>query len=484
MTSYPPAHAAVPPPGCPAHQPTEPAGLPALYGPRYAAEPEATHQFLNQQGPASWVELARGVQAIVVTDYACALDVLRSPYFSKDARRWEALHQGLVPSDNEVLPMMAWRPSLLFADADRHLRLREAVDDSLARVDAHRLRGFVQRSAMHLIQRVASLGGADLVSEYAERLPVLVFTQLFGCPDEWVEDMAAACAQMIDAEPTAAQAGGARLAGLLGQLIAAKHERPGADLTSWMLEHPVGLSDEEMVHQLVVLIGAGTVPMSAWISSTLMVMLTDDRFAGDLSGGSQTIGDALNDVLWSKSPMSNFCFHYATTEYRIRDRHGRQFDIPPGVPVLISLAAANAQLGADGSGAAGRRAANHAHLAFSAGPHVCPAQDLSGVIADVAVETLLDQLPDVQLGVSPAALTWRPGPFHRTLTALPVRFPASPAPRSAPSPLGAPTWNQQPFASAPSWTPPAVPSTPRPPASAHRARRSGWRSLVASLRGR
>jgi cytochrome P450 len=443
-----------------------------------------THRFLDRQGPASWVELAPGVQAIVVTDYACALDVLRSPYFSKDARRWEALRQGLVPSHNEVLPMMAWRPSLLYADADRHLRLRQAVDDSLARVDAHRLRGFVRDSAMDLIRRIASAGGADLVSEYADRLPVLVFTQLFGCPDEWVEDMAAACAQMIDAEPTAAQAGGARLAGFLGQLIAAKHECPGPDLTSWMLEHPVGLGDEEMVHQLVVLIGAGTVPMSAWISSTLMVMLTDDRFAGDLSGGSLTIGDALNDVLWSKSPMSNFCFHYATSAYRLRDRHGREFDIPPGVPVLISLAAANARLGADGSEAPERRAANHAHLAFSAGPHVCPAQDLSGVIADVAVETLLDQLPDVRLDVSPAALTWRPGPFHRTLTALPVRFPATPALLSAPSPLGAPTWNQQPPASAPPWTPPAATSTPRPPASAHRARRPGWRSLVASLRGR
>ncbi|MFD7898988.1 cytochrome P450 [Streptomyces sp. NPDC059743] len=476
MTSY-PAHAAVPPPGCPAHQPT---GLPPLYGPDFAADPESTYRLLHQQGPASWIELPQGIQAIVITDYSCALEVLRSPYFSKDARRWEALNQGLVPADSELLPMMAWRPSLLYADADRHRRLRQAADDCLARVDAHQLRHFVQASAVGLIQQVAPAGRADLAADYAVRLPVLVFTQLFGCPDEWVADMAAACSQMIDAEPAAAQAGGANLAALLGQLIAAKRERPGADLTSWLLEHPARLTDEEMVHQLVVLIGAGTVPMSAWISSTLMMMLTDDRFAGDLSGGSLTIGDALNDVLWSKSPMSNFCFHYATREYGLRDRHGRQFIVPPGVPVLVSLAAANARLSAEAS--SGHRAANHAHLAFSAGPHVCPAQDLAGVIAEVAVETLLDQLPDVQLGLDAADLTWRPGPFHRTLTALPARFPPSPAPTSSGS--GAPTWNQQHSDSAPSWTPPAAPSTPRPPASARRARPSRWRSLVASLRGR
>lgn len=479
MTSpHPPAYDA-PPPGCPAHRP-DTAGLPGLYGPGFAADPYSTYQFLQQQGPASWVELAPATPAIVVTDYACALDVLRSPYFSKDARRWKALNQGQIPPHNELLPMMAWRPSMLFADGERHLRLRQAADDSLERVDAHRLRSFVRRSATQLIQYFGPRGRADLVSDYADRLPILVFAQLFGCSDEAARGMAAACAQMIDAEPSTAQIGGARLAELLGELIMQKRERPGEDLTSWLIQHPVQLTDEELVHQHVVLIGAGTVPMSAWISTTTMVMLTDDRFAGDLSGGSLTIGDALNEVLWTRSPMSNFCFHYATTDYEVRDRYGRTFTIPTGVPVLISLEAANGQIS---DARTGHRASNHSHLAFSAGPHVCPAQNISGVIADIAVETLLDQLPDMQLAVAPESLTWRPGPFHRTLTALPVHFPAVPA-SPTPATSGGQTWTQRPVPHAPTSTPPAATSTQKPPTSAHRAPRRGWNFREAFRRGR
>jgi cytochrome P450 len=462
-------------------------GLPPLYGPDFAADPDATYARLRAQGPASWVELAPGVPAIVVTDYDAALEVLRSSQFSKDARRWTALNQGQIPVDNQVVPMMGFRPSLLFADGDRHLRLRRTVDDALARVDSYRVRAFVQRSATALIDEFGPVGSADLVSQYAERLPALVFTQLFGCDDALADRMARACARMIDAEPTTAQRGSEDLVRCLGELIAAKRRSPAADVTSWLLHHPLRLSDEEMIHQLVVLIGAGTVPQSAWISSAIMLLLTDDRFAGDLSGGSLTVSDALNEVLWEQSPMANFCFHYATNEYDLRDDSGAGLLIPPGVPVLISHAAANTQEPRDGGG--DRRAANHAHLAFGAGPHVCPAQGISEIITDVAIETLLDVLPDVALAVPASELTWRPGPFHRSLSALPVTFPALSASGSAPVHIPAPSdptpggqpWNPPTSTSS---TPQAATSTARRPASAPGGRRRRWSSPVAWLRGR
>jgi len=507
VTTPPPGPAAVPPPGCPAHHAPggAPGGLPALYGPGFAADPDATYAGLRRRGPAHWVELAPGVPAIVVTDYTAALEVLRSSQFSKDARRWTALVQGRIPMDNEVVPLMGFRPSLLFADGDRHLRLRKTVDDALARVDSYRLRSFVRRSAARLIDEFGPAGSADLVSQYSQRVPALVFTQLFGCSDEQTERMAVACGQMIDAEPAIAQRGSEDLARCLAELVADKRRSPGADVTSWLLHHPLRLSDEEMLHQLVVLIGAGTVPQSAWISSAIMLLLTDDRFAGDLSGGSLTVSDALNEVLWERSPMANFCFHYAVGEYDLRDDSGAGLRIPPGVPVLISHEAANSQVARELT--VDRRAANHAHLAFGAGPHVCPAQGLSEIIADVAIETLLDVLPDLTLAVPAADLTWRHGPFHRSLSALPVTFPAlsAPVPQSAPAPGSVPApasvtpdptsggqpWNP-PTSSSPtpppgtstSSTPPAATSTARRPGSVPGGRRRGWSSPAAWLRGR
>ncbi|WP_233221081.1 cytochrome P450 [Streptomyces carminius] len=503
MTTPSPGPDTAPPPGCPAHSapggtPGSGSGLPALYGPGFAADPDALYARLRPQGPAHWVELAPGVPAVVVTDYAAALEVLRSSQFSKDARRWTALMEGRIPMDNEVVPMMGFRPSLLFADGDRHLRLRKTVDDALARVDSYRVRSYVRRGAGRLIGEFGPMGRAELVSQYSHRIPPLVFTQLFGCSDEQTERMARACAQMIAAEPATAQRGSEDLARCLAGLIADKRRSPGADLTSWLLHHPLRLSDEEMLHQLVVLIGAGTVPQSAWISSAIMLLLTDDRFAGDLSGGSLTVSDALNEVLWKRSPMANFCFHYATNEYDLRDDSGAGLLIPPGVPVLISHEAVNSHAV---RGTAGDRRSNHAHLAFGGGPHVCPAQGLSEIIADVAIETLLDVLPDMELAVPAGDLVWRPGPFHRSLAALPVIFPAlsasEPVPESVPEPgpastpvqtsaaseqtSGGQSWNHS---TSPSSIPPAVTVPERRPDSVPGGRRRRWSSPVAWLRGR
>jgi hypothetical protein len=48
------------------------------------------------------------------------------------------------------------------------------------------------------------------------------------------------------------------------------------------------------------------------------------------------------------------------------------------------------------------------------------------LIAQDAIDQLLDALPEIRLAVPPDQLTWRPGPFHRALTALPITFPPSP----------------------------------------------------------
>lgn len=479
--SQPPGPIDAPPPGCPAHRGGghTPAG-PPLYGPEFAADPDRTYDKLRAQGPAAWVELSPGVDAMLVTSYDAALKVLRHPNFVKDARRWRALNEGRVTPDNPVIPMMGWRPSLLFTDGDRHRRLRTSVTDALAKVDPVALRGYVEHSAVQLIDEFAQRGSADLVSEYADRLPLLVFTQLFGAPDSLVERMVTACAGMIDASQDAQQAG-ANLAMCLGELIAIKRQHPGRDLTSWLLAHPARLSDEEMIHQLVVLIGAGSVPTTAWIASATMLLLTDDRFAGEMSGGSMPIGDALTEVLWTLSPMSNFCFHYAIDDYELKERPGAPgVLIPKDVPVLISHAAANTDPSL--AGAHVRKAGNHAHLAWSAGPHVCPAQDPANVIATTAIEKLLDLLPDMDLAVPVEHLTWRPGPFHRTLTALPVRFPALSSSVQSTSNTGEYRWTTPSSAPAVS-TPPEPISTARPTGSGPRGPQRVWSSLAKWWRG-
>ncbi len=50
-------------------------------------------------------------------------------------------------------------------------------------------------------------------------------------------------------------------------------------MTSWLMAHEAGLDDEEMVHQLALLLGAGAEPLRNLIGNTLHRLLTHDRYA-------------------------------------------------------------------------------------------------------------------------------------------------------------------------------------------------------------
>lgn len=403
MTSVPPPP--VPPPGCPAHEP--------LYGPEFAADPAAVYRRLRGAGPTAPVELAPGVRATLVTSYAAALHVLRSPEtFSKDPRRWRDLADGTVPEDSPVVPMMRYRPNALFTDGEEHERLRGAITDTLALVDPATLRGYVERGADTLIDRFAPLGTADLLGEYAQVLPLLVFNHLFGCPAEYGVRLVEGMSGIFDGVD--AEKADELLTGTLLDLVRLKRAAPGQDMTSWLMAHPAGLTDEEMIHTLVLLMGAGTEPQQNLIANGLRLLLSDDRFASELSDGNLPVEDALDEVLWTDPPIANYAVHYPLHDVVYEGTLLREGD-----PLVVSLAAANT----DPALTADQRAGNRAHLAWSAGPHNCPAQSPARLIAAAAVEKLLDRLPEVELAVPVEELTWRPGPFQRAPTALPARFP-------------------------------------------------------------
>ncbi|WP_254885521.1 cytochrome P450 [Streptomyces sp. NA02950] len=484
---------AVPPPGCPAH----PGGGTAqgssagghgvsvpLYGADFVADPHAFYARLRAMGPIAPVELSPGVFASLVTSYSLGLEILRdTERFAKDPRGWRAMNDGTIPPDSPVVPMMGYRPNALFSDGEAHARLRGAITDSLDRVDPHALSEYVERSAETLIDAFASKGEADLLSEYASVLPLLVFNQLFGALAADGPKLVETMGKVFDSGEDAVQANEDLLRWIAG-LVAGKRQQPAADVTSWLIAHPAQLADDEMMQQIILLMAAGMDPQQNLIANALRLLLSDDRFAGELSGGSMPVQDALDEVLWNDPPMANYGTRFPRYDFDFGGVRLRK-----GEPVLISYAAANheAALASD------RRSGNRAHLAWSAGAHRCPADRPARVIASVAIERLLDRLPDMELAVPADRLTWRTGPFHRALASLPVRFPAqlaSPTEQSAASVPGTPRfaetqgdsqWNP---ASAPSSsTLPDTTSTPRQPESASGGKRRLLSSLTAWWRG-
>uniref|UniRef100_A0AAU2VL63 Cytochrome P450 n=1 Tax=Streptomyces sp. NBC_00008 TaxID=2903610 RepID=A0AAU2VL63_9ACTN len=398
----------IPPPGCPAH------GNVQMYGPAFGADPDGHYAHLRTFGLSAPVDIAPDVQVELVTSYDAALYVLQNPAsFVRDSRRWNALNEGRVPADSPSLPMMSYRPNALFSDGAAHARLRQAVTDSLATVNELQLVRQTQQSAEYLISRFSAepRGQAELMAEYAQPLPLLVFSNLFGCPPEIGDRVIAGISGIFEGTPGADEV----LGGALSELIALKRRRPAADLTTRLMEHSAQLSDEEVLHQLVTLLSGGTAPLTAAIATSSALYLGEEWQTG------LPVEDAVAQTLWNYAPIANYAAHYPVHDVELGGRVLRAND-----PVLVSFAAANTdpkltehrqQLSAK------------AHLAFGAGPHACPAKDPAFMIAVTGVETLLNRLPDIEMRVPFNTLAWAPTPWSRSLVTLPVRF----TPRTVPS---------------------------------------------------
>ncbi|MEV6805160.1 cytochrome P450 [Streptomyces sp. NPDC051132] len=410
-----------------------------LYDPEFAADPQQVYDRLRAQGPAGPVELAPGVDATLVVGHEMALRVLQNTtLFARDARRWKALNEGRIGPDNPVLPMMAYRPNCLFTDGAVHLRLRKAVTESLARLNMTRVRRDVEPLADYLIDQFSERGRADLLNDYAKLLPLLLFNKLFGCPADIGDTLTSAMSAMFDGND--AQRANEDISACLMELIALKRRRPGDDVTSWLIQHPAGLTDEELKDQLVILIGAGVEPERNLIGSALLLLLSPGATGRD-SG--MLIEEAIDHVLWNQTPIANYATHYPVQDV---DLGGVVAEA--GTPVVISFAAANS----DPALAEARRThSKGAHLGWGAGPHACPAKDPAQVIAVTAVEKILNALPDLTLAAHEKELQWRPGPFHRALVALPVTFSPTPATRmtSTLRGRGVPAAGEQPPPTAP-----------------------------------
>lgn len=409
--------APTPPPGCPAHGDTAHGDAAPLYGPRFQTDPGQVFQELRERyGPVAPVEIGGGVPAWLVLGYRELQLVTGQPaVFGRDSRRWNAWPS--IPADWPLTPMVAPLPSVLYTEGEEHRRRAGAITDALAEVDPYEVRKHCEELADRLVDEFAGRGESDLVAEYADRLPLLVLCRLFGFGEDRAPGMISAILDVLDGGPAALD-GQQRMVDDMVRLVASKHEAPGADVTSRMLAHPAGLSDEELMRDLTVLMLAGHQPTANWISNALRLMLTDDRFASALSGGRRSVGQALNEVLWEDTPTQVFAGRWTTRDTQLGGRR-----IAAGDLVLLGLAAANqdpAVRQASGRAAEG----NNAHLSFSHGEHRCPfpAQEIAEVISVTAIEVLLDRLPDIRLAVSEQALVWRPSAWMRSLVALPAAF--------------------------------------------------------------
>ncbi|MEU4256106.1 MULTISPECIES: cytochrome P450 [Streptomyces] len=407
--------AATPPPGCPAH-----ASAVRLGGLEYQQTPSELYRALRREhGAVAPVLLDNDIPAWLVLGYPeVSFVTSHDELFARDSRRWNQWPH--IPPDWPLLPFVGYQPSVLFTEGAEHQRRAGVITHALEGVDQFELARECRLIAEQIISAFAGRGQAELMSMYAHALPARAVLWMCGMEqgsadtEQLVDDLRISLDASEGDDPVAAYG---RVGARIMRLVREKRERPGPDVTSRMLLDPAGLTDEEIVQDLISVIAAAQQPTGNWIGNTLRLLLTDERFAVNVSGGRVSVGDALNEVLWLDTPTQNFVGRWAVRDTQLGGRLIRQGDC-----LVLGLAAANTDPQIWPESHVG--AENSAHLSFSNGEHRCPypAPLLADVMARTAVETLMEHLPDLVLSVEPGELTWRPSIWMRGLTSLPVEF--------------------------------------------------------------
>lgn len=284
-------------------------------------------------------------------------------------------------------------------------------------------RAYIENLSHRLIDAFADDGEADLVGQFARRLPPRVIARLAGIPEDhadiivkWPELMRQS-AVAGEAEANAAAAG--ELSSYLLQRLAEKRAGPSDDILS-LLAHgmidarPIG--EPEALGIMLTLVTAGFGTTVNGISSALYLLGTHPEARQALIEDRSLMPAAIEEILRIESPVQMMA-RTATRDVAIGD-----VSIAAGDKVGLLFGSANhdEKRFPEADAFEIQRSPNP-HLAFGFGAHRCLGEHLARLEMDIALSAILDRLPDYELA-DPAALRWT-NSMNRGLTSLPVRFP-------------------------------------------------------------
>lgn len=300
--------------------------------------------------------------------------------------------------------------SMLEREPPAHTRLRGLV-----------LRAFTSRRIAALEPEIAALAGdlvdampeeADLLSAFAERLPVIVIARLLGVPEERADDLLAWSHAMVAmyqarrdrAVEDAAEAAARDFADFLRGHVAARRREPRDDLITQLIaaeEAGDRLDTDELIATCVLLLNAGHEATVHTIGNGVAAILGSGLSPERLFRNRAATDAVVEEILRFDPPLHLFT-RYALTDTELL---GHQFRIGDTVGCLLAAANRDPARFTDPwrfdpeRFGPGRSAGQH--LSFGAGIHFCVGAPLARLELAAALPVLFARRPGLALAGPP-----------------------------------------------------------------------------------
>ncbi|HEE9035235.1 TPA: cytochrome P450 [Bacillus cereus] len=365
----------------------------------------------------------------VALHYDDVITILKDSRFIKDFRKFTPLHDKQHPIlENPVASkLFDWlmnMPNMLTVDPPDHTRLRRLVSKAFTPRMIEDLRPRIQQIADELLVAVQEQGKMEIISDFAYPLPIIVISEMLGIPTtdrsqfrEWTKVLMNA--SVDPSEGAAVTTTLEKFIQYIEALLNEKRLNPDADLISELVqtkEQEDKLSNNELLSTIWLLIIAGHETTVNLISNGVLALLQHPEQMNLLRENPSLISSAVDELLRYSGPVM-FISRLASEDMTIHGKMIRKGDL-----VLLSLTAANIDpqkftypeiLNIS-------REENN-HLAFGAGIHHCLGAPLARLEGQIALGTLLQQLPNLRLAIKPDQLNYNHSKI-RSLVNLPVFF--------------------------------------------------------------
>jgi pimeloyl-[acyl-carrier protein] synthase len=398
-----------------------PLSLYRLLEPQVLADPYPLYERLRREDPVHWDPY---LHSWVVTRYADVITVLHD--FS--AARTPTPEQLSAIGLSRLTPLArVMVKQMLFLDPPSHSRIRGLAAFAFTPARVAALRNRIQQLADKLLDAVAPSGRMDVLADFAEPLPAIVTSELFGVSTEFalqLKTWSAKFAEMLgnfqhnpDRIPSMLDTI-ENLTEFFRKAVEEQKRKPCPGLVHSLVKAELEgdrLTEGEIIANCIITLVGGLETTTNLIGNGVLTLLRHPHELRRLQNNPSLIISAVEELLRYESP-SQHTARLAPTDITLGGKNIRKRQ---AVIAVMGAGNRDPERFPDPDRLDLARQDNR-HLAFGWAAHFCFGAPLARLEGQVAFATLLNRFPNLSLEAQP--IIWRENLGLRGLKALHINL--------------------------------------------------------------